>query len=505
MKCITNPILKGFNPDPSIIRVGDDYYIATSTFEWFPGVQIHHSKDLKNWELIAHPLNRLSQLNMIGDPDSGGIFAPCLSYDNGVFYLVYTDVKTMDAGFNDNHNYLVTTTDIEGEWSEPIYLNSAGFDPSLFHDDDGTKWLTYAAVDYRRGKTQLTIDMQQYLPEERRLTGPIKKIFTKYTEGPHLYKRNGYYYLMTAHGGTWFKHMELMARSKSIFGPYEEDPTNPIITSKDDVTLKLQKAGHADLVETQNGDWYMVHLCGRPIPSRGYCVLGRETAIQKVAWTEDGWLRLESGGNKPELNVPAPDLPEHPWDDKPVRDDFDSEKLDINFQSLRVSVEDDWLSLKKRPGYLRLRGRNSLNSRHRQSLIARRQQAFCYTATTCVEFEPYSFRHMAGLICYYNTSKFYYLFISHDENKGKCLNIAACDDGYGVSPLTECVSVDGCERVYLRVKVDYDRLQFYYSKNEKDWEKIGSVLDASKLSDDYGTGQSFTGAFVGLCCQDGLY
>jgi xylan 1,4-beta-xylosidase len=503
MGYITNPILKGFNPDPSIIRVGDNYYIATSTFEWFPGVQIHHSRDLINWRLISRPLKRLSQLNMLGDPCSGGIFAPCLSYDNGTFYLVYTDVKTGGGVFNDNHNYLVTTTDIEGEWSEPVYLNSAGFDPSLFHDDDGSKWLTYAAIDYRSNKTLLTIDLQQYSPEKKCLVGPVKKIFSKYTEGPHLYKKNGYYYLMTAHGGTWYNHTELMARSKSIYGPYEEDPTNPIITSRDDVTLELQKAGHADLVETQNGEWYMVHLCGRPIPTTNRCTLGRETAIQKVVWTEDGWLRLENGGNKPSLNVLAADLPEHLWVNKPARDDFDSEELDINFQSLRVPMEESWISLKERSGYLRLKGRNSLSSTHYQSLVARRQQSFCYTAATCVEFEPYSFRHMAGLVCYYNTNKYYYLYITHDEVKGKCLSIVGCDDGRAVWPMKECITIEEGQRVYLRVKVDYNRLQFYYSKDEKSWIKVGPVLDASKLSDDYGYG--FTGAFVGLCCQDGLY
>ena len=139
---IQNPILKGFNPDPCICRVGEDYYIATSTFEWFPGVQIHHSKDLKNWQLICHPLNRLSQLNMLGNPDSGGVWAPALSYADGKFWLIYSDMKVVTGAWKDGHNYLVTCDTIDGEWSEPIYLNSSGFDPSLYHDEEsGKKYL----------------------------------------------------------------------------------------------------------------------------------------------------------------------------------------------------------------------------------------------------------------------------------------------------------------------------------------------------------------------------
>lgn len=153
---IQNPILRGFNPDPSILRVGDDYHIATSTFEWFPGVQIHHPRDLVNWRVLAQPLSRVSQLDMRGNGDSGGIWAPCLSYSDGLFYLIYTDVKTfsMIAGFKDTHNYLVTAEKIEGPWSEPAFLNSSGFDPSLFHDDDGKKWFLNMVWDHRMGKNQ---------------------------------------------------------------------------------------------------------------------------------------------------------------------------------------------------------------------------------------------------------------------------------------------------------------------------------------------------------------
>ena len=220
MKKITNPVLKGFNPDPSILRVGDDYYIATSTFEWFPGVQIYHSRDLINWKLIARPLNRVSQLDLKGVSSSEGVWAPCLSYDNGVFYLIYTIVKLWTyAGPRDLDNYLVTTTDIRGDWSEPIYLNSSGFDPSLFHDDDGRKWLVNQLWDHRQGKNKFAgIVLQEYSHKEKGLVGPITNIFKGtelgLVEAPHIYKRNGYYYLMTAEGTT-FKHAVTFARSES--------------------------------------------------------------------------------------------------------------------------------------------------------------------------------------------------------------------------------------------------------------------------------------------------
>jgi len=235
-KLITNPILPGFNPDPSIVRVNDDFFIATSTFEWFPGVQIHHSRDLIHWRLTGHALTRTSQLNMTGNADSGGVWAPCLSYDRGIFYLVYTDVKNWKGAFKETHNYLVTAPDITGPWSEPIYLNSSGFDPSLFHDDDGRKWLVNMLWDFRAGKNPFAgIVLQEFSMDRKRLTGPVTKIFEGTglgcTEGPHIYKKNGYYYLMTAEGGTSYAHAVTMARAKSIAGPYEADPANPVLTS----------------------------------------------------------------------------------------------------------------------------------------------------------------------------------------------------------------------------------------------------------------------------------
>ena len=507
MRQIINPVLRGFNPDPSIIRVGDDYYIATSTFEWFPGVQIHHSKDLVNWHLLTRPLSRLSQLDMKGNPSSGGIWAPCLSYDRGIYYLVYTDVKTLYTNTKDTHNYLVTATDIRGEWSDPVYLNSCSFDPSLFHDDDGRKWLLYLNWDHRKGRTRFGgIILQEYSPAEKRLTGPAFSIYATpkdgLVEGPHLYKRNGYYYLLMAEGGTGPNHAAITARSRAITGLYEPDPGNPILTARYDPTGPLQKAGHADIVATQTGEWYMVHLCGRPIPVWGRCTLGRETCIQKVKWTEDGWLRLETGGHKPALTVAAPALPEHRFAPEPSRDDFNTAELNNHFQTLRIPLGEDSLSLKERPGFLRLKGRESLSSKHHQCLVARRWQSFRFSAATCVEFEPEHFKQLAGLVCLYDAENYYYLRISHDEELGKSLGIMTCDNNHYDEPLDREVGIAGWKRCYLKVTVDYDRLQFYYAKDETKWFKIGPVLDAGKLSDEYCREGWFTGAMVGICCQD---
>ncbi|WP_449288690.1 glycoside hydrolase family 43 protein [Marinicrinis sediminis] len=283
---IHNPVLKGFHPDPSILRVGDDFYMATSTFEWFPGVQLYHSRDLVHWRLLPHPLTRKSQLDMRGNPNSGGVWAPCLSHDGERFYLCYTDVKSLAGAFKDTPNYVVTSASIMGPWSEPMYLNSSGFDPSLFHDDDGRKWLVNMVWDHRKGKNPFHgIVLQEWSAAEGKLVGPVYPIYKGSplggTEGPHLYKRNDFYYLMTAEGGTGYDHAVTVARSRHLFGPYDTDPDNPVLTAAGSPELSLQRAGHASLVETAGGEWYLAHLCGRPLPGTRRCNLGRETAIQR--------------------------------------------------------------------------------------------------------------------------------------------------------------------------------------------------------------------------------
>jgi len=516
---IRNPILPGFNPDPSIVRDGDDYYIATSTFEWYPGVQIHHSRDLVHWRLLTRALTRASQLNMLGDPDSCGIWAPCLSHADGLFYLIYTDVKRYGrttqgggtgASLRDVHNYLVTSPRIDREWSDPVYLNSSGFDPSLFHDDDGRKYLVNMLWDHRPGHNRFAgIVLQEYSVAERKLMGRRRLIFEGtplgFTEGPHLYKRQGYYYLLTAEGGTGWGHAVTLARSRELTGPYELHPETPILTSRHRPDVELQRAGHADLVETQTGETYLVHLCGRPLRNRGRCTLGRETAIQRMTWSPDGWLRTIDGQGLPYSETPAPALPAQDFPAASAREDFNGPLLPLDFQWLRSPWPDELFSLTERPGHLRLYGRETLGSLFRQALVARRQQSHCYSAATVVEFEPEHFQQMAGLVCYYNAAKFHYFHISHDATLGKHLRVMSClPDQVQTDVFTAPVAIPGGVPVQLRVEVDYERLRFAYRVDGPEWRWLPSQFDASILSDEAGPpgNPNFTGAFVGMCCQD---
>ncbi len=531
-RLIRNPILPGFNPDPSIVRVGDDFYIATSTFEWFPGVQIHHSRDLVNWRLVARPLNRPSQLNLLGDPDSCGVWAPCLTYADGLFWLVYTDVKRYGrttvsgaggASLRDFHNYLVTSPTIDGDWSDPVYLNSSGFDPSLFHDDDGRKYLLNMLWDSRPGRNRFAgIVLQEYSVKERRLIGERVNIFKGtplgFAEAPHLYKRGGWYYLLTAEGGTGWGHAVTMARSRNLTGPYELHPDTYILSARHRPECELQRAGHADLVETQDGETYMVYLCGRPLRNRGRCVLGRETAIQKMVWSPDGWLRTLDGQGIPTLETPAPlrdsgeaETPDRgdrlPGRVRMCRYDFDDSRLPMDFQWLRSPYPEELFSLTARPGFLRLYGRETIGSVFRQSLVARRLQSHCISATTVVEFEPEHFQQMAGLVCYYNGAKFHYLHITHDSGTGKHVRVMSCTpDSTQTDAFTAPIPIPAGRPVHLRAEIDYERLHFAFRVEGVDsgWRWLPEQFDTSILSDEATLpGQAnFTGAFVGMACQD---
>jgi xylan 1,4-beta-xylosidase len=518
---IQNPILPGFNPDPSIVRVGDDYYIATSTFEWYPGVQIHQSRDLVNWDLITRPLNRDSQLNMLGNPDSCGVWAPCLSYADGLFWLIYTDAKRFGfssfggaggASLRDYHNYLVTCPTIDGNWSDPIFMNSSGFDPSLFHDNDGRKYFLNMLWDHRPGSNRFAgIILQEYSHKKRKLIGERINIFKGtsigFTEAPHIYKRNGWYYLITAEGGTNWGHAVTMARSKNLTGPYEFHPDKYILTSRFRPDIELQRAGHGSLVETQNGETYMPYLCGRPIRNRGRCILGRETAIQKMVWGKDGWLRTLDGQGIPTLETPAPDLPEYKFTPAPIREDFNSPQLPIDFQWLRTPWPEEIFNLTARPGFLRLYGRDTIGSPFKQSLVARRFQSHCFSAETVIEFEPEHYQQCAGLVCYYNSTKMHYIYISHDEKIGKHLCVMSCiPDALKADAFTTPIAIPVGKPVQLRVEIDYERLHFAYRVEgvDKSWNWLPQQFDASILSDEaISPGQcSFTGAFIGVACQD---
>ncbi|WP_071396301.1 glycoside hydrolase family 43 protein [Bacillus tuaregi] len=517
MTKIQNPVLRGFNPDPSMCRAGDDYYIAVSTFEWFPGVLIHHSKDLVNWQLVARPLNRVSQLNMKGNPNSGGIWAPALSYADGKFWLIYTDVKVTDGAWKDCHNYLVTCDTVDGDWSEPIRLNGSGFDASLFHDTDGRKYLVNMLWDPRSYNHPFAgIVMQEYSHEEKRLIGKPQVIFKgtdiMLTEAPHLYHIGDYYYLLTAEGGTRYEHASTLARSKNIEGPYELHPENPILSSWHDPRNPLQKCGHASIVQTHTDEWYIAHLTGRPLPhegqpvrdNRGYCPLGRETAIQKLEW-RDGWPYVV-GGREGSLEVEGPQMEEVKWERNYEEfDHFDNPSLNIHFQSLRIPLTDDIMSLTDRPGHLRLYGKESLTSTFTQALVARRWQAYNFDAGTSVSFRPDTFQQAAGLVCYYNTENWTSIQVTWHEEKGRIIDIVRSDNFAFSHPIqgSEIEVPEAVENVHFKVMVREHFYQFSYSFDGKEWNDLPVKFHSYKLSDDYIRGGGFfTGAFVGMHCQD---
>lgn len=503
---IQNPILRGFYPDPSICRVGEDYYIATSTFEWFPGVAVHHSRDLVHWRPVGHILTRRSQLDLQGIADSGGVWAPSLTWADGQFWLVYSVVRTRVSNFKDVLNFLVTAPSIDGPWSEPIFLNAVGFDASLYHDTDGRKWLVQIQWDFRKEKRRFAgIVLQEYDPATRNVLGLPKTILRKpaLIEGPNLYKRNGYYYLMLAEGGTGWNHGISMARARSIEGPYELDPQEAVMTARDTLAWPLQKAGHGEWVETPKGETWLVHLCSRPVPPERRCILGRETALQRVVWSDDGWLRLAEGGTLPQVELPGPaELPSHPWPTANSRDDFDQPPLGPQWQMLRRPADPSWISFTDRPGWLRLRGRESTQSLFEHSLIAQRLTSLRSVAETRLDFSPDHFTQMAGLVCWYDTLTHYYLRATWDEQRGKILGIIVNDDGNYDELSSAELSIGDWSGLYLRVEIDVPGLQFSASPDGINWITVGPVLDATKLSDDYGRGLHFTGAFVGICAQD---
>lgn len=503
---IQNPILRGFCPDPSIVRVGEDYYIAVSTFEWWPGVRLFHSRDLKNWSQLPSPLNRLSQLNMIGNPTSGGIWAPDITYDGERFYLVYTDVKTKKGRYYNNHNYLVWADNIEGPWSDPIYLNSTGFDPSMLHDSDGRKYI----INMKNGFRGVLVQELDF--DKKQLAGEVKNVFPGtelgFTEGPHIYHIGDWYYCLTAEGGTSYEHCVTIARSKSLWGPYEVDPDNPMLTSDRNKSDALQKCGHADITDTPSGEWYMVHLCSRPKNGKKYCLLGRETAIQNIYINEEGWFRLKSGGRFAQNTAVEPaglmDTGQsiEGRDKKAIsfRDDFKALRLNVCYSTPRVPLGDK-VSLKERLGYLRLYGQESLNSFHNVSLIALKQSEYGAMAETCLEFSPDCEEQAAGLAYMYDAMNFY-LFVKTRDKKGNyVLTLLKSDRGVITDEIQPVVLPDD-NKLWLRIKTDeaFDQAGFFYSVNGTDFIDVNSWQSVNILTDEHCRG--FTGAHFGMYCHD---
>ena len=517
---IINPVLEGFHGDPAMIRVGDTYYIASSTFEWFPGVRIHESKDLVHWNLTTSVLDRVELLDMKGNQCSGGIWAPDLSYADGKFWLVYTDVKVVEGAFKDMYNYLTVADDIKGPWSAPIRLNGVGFDPSLFHDDDGKKYIIQQTWDHREYNNPFNgLTLTEYDVENQRLKLETAKTVyegteVKTVEGPHIYKKDGYYYIFAAEGGTVWTHQEVVARSKAIEGPYETEPDGPFITNFDTPKHYLQKQGHGSLVETPSGEWYYASLCARPLhhpteniyDPRGWCPLGRETSIQKVYWDEEGWPRVVGGhGGLKEVDAPKDAIFTEAPKTNAAFDDFQSDKLHGDWNTLRVPFSQEMGSVGG--GKLELIGQGSISNKFNLSLIARRWKDFQFEAITKLQFSPYNYQSMAGLVNYYNSEHWSWIFITKDDENNDVIEVAECDNRKYTSFLKEnAVRIPAdVEWVWFKTVVDCLDYYYEYSFDGKSWNRIPVKLDAMVLSDDYVNlhyGGFFTGAFVGLAAVD---
>jgi alpha-N-arabinofuranosidase len=401
-----NPILPGFYPDPSLCRVGDDFYLATSSFEFFPGVPIFHSRDLVHWRQIGHCLTRESQLPLNGAIASEGIWAPTLRWQQGRFYMITT---VMNSGAGVFRHFMVSAQDPAGPWSEPIVIpHPSGIDPSLLFDDDGKVYFSSNSDGIVLG--EIDVKTGKFLVEPK----PVWRGSGGHSaEGAHLYKIRGTYYLLAAEGGTHTGHRVTIARSAKPYGPYESCPRNPILSHRDR-NIDIKGLGHADIIEDGRGRWWMVCLGFRHVGGRWTCSqthhLGRETFLAPLEWDAQGWPVVNKTGTL-DTEMEADLLPAHPWDPSPARDDFDKADLGLQWNFLRNPEPGSW-SLSERPGWLRLRANTQdLDSGANPAFVGRRQCHFDMQATALLDFEPAAGADEAGLTVFANEQYHYDLYI----------------------------------------------------------------------------------------------
>ncbi|MCD7710414.1 MAG: glycoside hydrolase family 43 protein [Porphyromonadaceae bacterium] len=477
-----NPILPGFHPDPSVCRVGDDYYLVNSSFQYFPGVPIHHSKDLVHWESIGYCLTRESQLKLDRATFGGGIYAPTIRVHEGRFYMV--------TNVSDRGNFYVYTDNPAEEWSDPIWVNRPGIDPDLFFDDDGRCYFLSTSDDLLQ-VCEIDILTGELLSEPHVLWGGTGG---RYPEGPHLYKKDGYYYLMIAEGGTEYGHKVTIARSRSLYGPYESNPANPILThaNASGAHSPIQGTGHADLIEAHDGSWWMVFLAFRP-QSYNHHLLGRETYLAPVRWNEEGWPVVNGDGTV-SLEMDCPTLPSVEFPTPPVRDDFTEQVLGDEWNTLcRPHPEE--ITLSERPGWLRLHASTvTLDQPDSPVFLGRRQEDISFSATTLLDFSGLQEGAEAGITTYMSTDYRYDLSVVRRE-EGAFLTL---NYRLGLLHHREAeIPLEG-NIVYLRVEGKNDRYSYRYSLDGAQYESVGS-MDTRFLSSE--TAGGFTGIYLGLFAQ----
>lgn len=499
------PILAGFYPDPSICRVGDDYYLVNSTFAYFPGLPVFHSKDLVNWRQIGHAIDRPDQLRYGGLNVSGAIFAPSIDYHDGTFYIVCTMVGS-------NGNFVITAKDPAGPWSDPVVLDFPGIDPSLFFDDDGRAWIVNN--DGPDGEPlydgHRAIRIQEFDPKAMKVIGPRKVVInggvdisTKpiWIEGPHLYKKDGWYYLSAAEGGTGPGHSQVVFRSKQVDGPYEPWDKNPILTQRDldpNVPGAVTCTGHADLEIGPDGHWWATFLGVRPYQGR-FSPMGRETFLLPVDWTEDGWPMILPAGQRVPFVVKSPAGAEvHQSADLPLsgnftwRDDFKKADLSSAWLMLRTANE-PWWKIDPVAGGITLQPRPELLSGNANpSFLARRVQHSHFKAATALKV-PEEAGVSAGLAAFLDEKHYYFLGVRQGK-EGAEVFLERVNDG--APELVATAPLGKADKTELRIAADQARGAFEYSTNPGEWKTLADNADTTILAPN--SGLVFVGATVGI-------
>ena len=505
-----NPIISGFYPDPSICRKGDDYYMVHSTFSYFPGIPLLHSRDLVNWQQIGNVLDRPSQLNLShGIRLSGGIYAPAITYNeaNDTFYVITTAVDHIG-------NFVVKTQDPLKGWSDPIQLPKVGgIDPSLFFDDDGKAYIVHNDApdgnpeydghraiwihDYNM-ETDQTMGTPQVLIDG----GVDKSQKPIWIEGPHIYKINNTYYLMAAEGGTSRDHSEVIFTADHVKGPYTPAKTNPILTQRDlpeNRQEKVTSTGHADLIQTPSGDWYSVFLACRPYSGDMYNT-GRETFLLPVTWEKETPIILEKGKEVPTTVAPGhwePDIegitPEPFTGNFTWKDDFKSDKLGMRWLFIRTPQQ-EWWKLAKEGLHITPDTMN-IYSLGNPSFIGYRQQHTDFTVTTCLSFNPKKANEMAGLVCYQN-EKFNIVFAKTIRESKECLIVVRTANGAQQETVFPLNGNAKKNPLQLQIIGKAGLYSFYYKNGNNEWIPVDTGVDATILSTNKAGG--FTGVVIGM-------
>jgi len=468
-----NPIIPGFYSDPSVCRVGDDYYLITSTFEYFPGVPVFHSKDLVNWEQIGHCIHRKEQL-----PKGVNIFAATIRHHEGTFYMITTN---MGGNFG---NFYVSATNPAGPWSDPIFIDVPGIDPDLFFDEDGRSYVISSPFILY----EINLETGELLTEGLKVWNSTGG---RYSEAPHIYKKDGYYYLMAAEGGTEEAHSETIARSASVWGPYTDNPANPILAHANAAGQgnPIQGVGHADIIQAHDDSWWIVFHGYRTVSDKAHHILGRETCLAPVTWAKNAWP-VVNGNGVATVNMTCPTLPLKPFPENPKRLEFDSDGLDLDWNHVQFPIEDNY-SLTEREGYLRLKGAaETLGKRKTSTFVGRRLKDLYFTATTELEFDPKKDNEEAGMTLLNNGSHF---DIMIQKKGGKRILLVKLQFGQTIYTSEAIVLKSG--PVNLRVTGEKSTFTFSYAQGNDDYTEIETV-DSKFLATE--TVGFFTGVYVGF-------